>query len=61
VVALLKCLFLSLLESGVEQELVDFLTKLDLEKYIDVFSEQEIDFQSFLNLSEEDLKRLGIT
>ncbi|KAM6953318.1 bicaudal C homolog 2 [Aplochiton taeniatus] len=37
------------------------LSQLGLEKYSDVFQEQEIDFQTFLTLSEEDLKEVGIS
>ncbi len=54
--------FLSLSsEGGVDQQLVDFLTELNLEKYIEVFEREEMDFQSFLNLTDEDLKRIGVT
>lgn len=46
--------------SDVDSKLVEFLTELNLEKYIEVFQEQEIDFQAFLSLTDEDLKRIGI-
>ena len=46
--------------SDADSKLVDFLTELSLEKYIEVFQEQEIDFQAFLSLTDEDLKRIGI-
>ena len=43
-----------------DEKLVDLLRQLDLEKYIEVFQQQEIDFDSLLSLSDEDLKRIGI-
>ena len=44
----------------VDEKLVELLRQLDLEKYIEVFQYQEIDFDSFLTFSDEDLKRIGI-
>lgn len=39
----------------------ELLSQLGLIKYIDVFEQQEIDYQTFLTLSEEDLKEVGIS
>ena len=47
-------------EVEVDEKLVDLLRQLDLEKYVEVFQQQEIDFDSFLTFSDEDLKRIGI-
>ena len=44
----------------VDEKLVDLLRQLDLEKYVEVFQQQEIDFDSFLSFNDEDLKRIGI-
>ncbi|XP_055015014.1 bicaudal C homolog 2 [Boleophthalmus pectinirostris] len=41
-------------------DLPSLLSQLGLLKYIDVFEEQEIDYQTFLTLSDEDLKEVGI-
>ena len=43
-----------------DEKLAALLRQLDLEKYIDVFQQQEIDFDSFLTFNDEDLKRIGI-
>ncbi|XP_076861972.1 bicaudal C homolog 2 isoform X2 [Brachyhypopomus gauderio] len=44
-----------------KDDLVELLIQLGLEKYTMVFQEQEIDFQTFLTLSEEDLKEVGVS
>ena len=58
---MLLLLFFSLEpEVPVDEKLAALLRQLDLEKYIDVFQQQEIDFDSFLTFSDDDLKRIGI-
>ena len=47
-------------EVAVDEKLASLLRQLDLEKYIDVFQQQEIDFDSFLTFNDDDLKRIGI-
>ncbi|KAG5266779.1 hypothetical protein AALO_G00236130 [Alosa alosa] len=42
-------------------ELPELFSKLGLGKYTDVFQQQEIDLQTFLTLTDQDLKELGIT
>ncbi|XP_076020997.1 bicaudal C homolog 2 [Genypterus blacodes] len=42
-------------------DLPELLSQLGLGKYIDVFEEQEIDYQTFLTLSDEDLKEVGVS
>uniref|UniRef100_H2YRZ2 SAM domain-containing protein n=1 Tax=Ciona savignyi TaxID=51511 RepID=H2YRZ2_CIOSA len=42
-------------------ELHDLLRHLNLEKYSEVFTKQEVDLQTFLTLTESDLTELGIT
>ncbi|XP_029106688.1 protein bicaudal C homolog 1-like isoform X2 [Scleropages formosus] len=42
-------------------DLPELFSKLGLGKYIDVFQQQEIDLQTFLTLTDQDLKELGIT
>ncbi|XP_043924910.1 protein bicaudal C homolog 1-like isoform X2 [Protopterus annectens] len=42
-------------------DLPELFSSLGLSKYIDIFQEQEIDFQMFLTLTDEDLKELGIS
>ncbi|XP_029297544.1 bicaudal C homolog 2 [Cottoperca gobio] len=42
-------------------DLPELLSQLGLIKYIDVFEQQEIDYQTFLTLSDEDLKEVGIS
>ncbi|XP_047440766.1 bicaudal C homolog 2 [Mugil cephalus] len=42
-------------------DLPELLSQLGLLKYIDVFEEQEIDYQTFLTLSDEDLKEVGVS
>ncbi|XP_070769120.1 bicaudal C homolog 2 [Enoplosus armatus] len=42
-------------------DLPELLSQLGLIKYIDVFEQQEIDYQTFLTLSEEDLKEVGVS
>nr|XP_020498295.1 protein bicaudal C homolog 1-B-like isoform X2 [Labrus bergylta] len=42
-------------------ELPELLSQIGLIKYIDVFEQQEIDYQTFLTLSEEDLKEVGVS
>ncbi|XP_070693252.1 bicaudal C homolog 2 [Pempheris klunzingeri] len=41
--------------------LPELLSQLGLIKYIDVFEQQEIDYQTFLTLSDEDLKEVGVS
>ncbi|KAM9795399.1 bicaudal C homolog 2 [Neosynchiropus ocellatus] len=43
-----------------DDDLPDLLNQLGLIKYIDVFDEQEIDYQTFLTLSDDDLKEVGV-
>ncbi|XP_063049533.1 protein bicaudal C homolog 1-A-like [Engraulis encrasicolus] len=43
-----------------DDDLPELLSELGLGKYIDTFQEQEIDFQTFLTLSDEDLKEVGV-
>ncbi|XP_069055313.1 protein bicaudal C homolog 1-A-like [Pleurodeles waltl] len=42
-------------------DLPELFSKLGLSKYTDIFQQQEIDFQTFLTLSDEDLRELGIS
>uniref|UniRef100_A0A8C4DUN0 SAM domain-containing protein n=1 Tax=Dicentrarchus labrax TaxID=13489 RepID=A0A8C4DUN0_DICLA len=42
-------------------DLLELLSQLGLIKYIDVFEQQEIDYQTFLTLSDEDLKEVGVS
>ncbi|XP_061767720.1 protein bicaudal C homolog 1-like isoform X2 [Nerophis ophidion] len=42
-------------------ELPELFSKLGLGKYTDVFQQQEIDLQTFLTLTDQDLKELGIS
>ncbi|CAK6956604.1 bicaudal C homolog 2 [Scomber scombrus] len=42
-------------------DLPELLNQLGLIKYIDVFEQQEIDYQTFLTLSDEDLKEVGVS
>uniref|UniRef100_A0A665T139 Bicaudal C homolog 2 n=1 Tax=Echeneis naucrates TaxID=173247 RepID=A0A665T139_ECHNA len=44
----------------ISDDLPELLSQLGLIKYIDVFEEQEIDYQTFLTLSDEDLKEVGV-
>lgn len=39
----------------------ELLTKLGLQNYIETFGSQEVDLSTFLTLSENDLKELGVT
>lgn len=43
-----------------DKKVADVLTLYGIEKYIPLFVEQEIDYFSFLRLSEADLKELGL-
>ncbi|XP_043984087.1 bicaudal C homolog 2 isoform X3 [Gambusia affinis] len=45
----------------VTDDLSELLSELGLIKYIDLFEQQEIDYQTFLTLSDEDLKEIGIS
>ncbi|KAK7922762.1 hypothetical protein WMY93_009664 [Mugilogobius chulae] len=45
----------------VSDDLPELLSQLGLLKYIDVFEEQEIDYQTFLTLSDDDLKEVGVS
>nr|XP_039252498.1 protein bicaudal C homolog 1-like [Styela clava] len=47
--------------SKVEADIPDVLNRLGLSKYIAVFQQQEVDYQTFLTLTEPDLKELGIS
>ncbi|XP_075993308.1 protein bicaudal C homolog 1 [Genypterus blacodes] len=42
-------------------DLPELFSRLGLGKYTDVFQQQEIDLQTFLTLTDQDLKELGIT
>ncbi|XP_056624683.1 protein bicaudal C homolog 1-B isoform X1 [Triplophysa dalaica] len=42
-------------------ELPELFSKLGLGKYTDIFQQQEIDLQTFVTLTDQDLKELGIT
>ncbi|XP_067311744.1 protein bicaudal C homolog 1-B isoform X1 [Pseudorasbora parva] len=42
-------------------DLPELFSKLGLGKYIDIFQQQEIDLQTFVTLTDPDLKELGIT
>ncbi|XP_033989982.1 LOW QUALITY PROTEIN: bicaudal C homolog 2 [Trematomus bernacchii] len=42
-------------------DLPELLSQLGLIKYLDVFEQQEIDYLTFLTLSDEDLKEVGIS
>ncbi|KAJ8405285.1 hypothetical protein AAFF_G00322760 [Aldrovandia affinis] len=42
-------------------DLSDLFSQLGLGKYMDIFQQQEIDFQTFLTLSDEDLKEVGVS
>eukprot|EP00063_Salmo_salar_P080461 XP_014055296.1 PREDICTED: protein bicaudal C homolog 1-A-like isoform X2 [Salmo salar] len=42
-------------------DLPELLSQLGMGKYINVFQQQEIDFQTFLTLSDEDLKEVGVS
>ncbi|KAM4032615.1 protein bicaudal C homolog 1 isoform 3-T4 [Anomaloglossus baeobatrachus] len=42
-------------------DLPELFSKLGLGKYTDIFQQQEIDLQTFLTLTDQDLKELGIT
>ncbi|XP_032409565.1 protein bicaudal C homolog 1 [Xiphophorus hellerii] len=42
-------------------DLPELFSKMGLGKYTDVFQQQEIDLQTFLTLTDQDLKELGIT
>uniref|UniRef100_A0A4W5RF78 Bicaudal C homolog 2 n=1 Tax=Hucho hucho TaxID=62062 RepID=A0A4W5RF78_9TELE len=42
-------------------DLPELLSQLGMGKYVDVFQQQEIDFQTFLTLSDEDLKEVGVS
>uniref|UniRef100_UPI003AAC04B5 bicaudal C homolog 2 n=1 Tax=Centroberyx gerrardi TaxID=166262 RepID=UPI003AAC04B5 len=45
----------------ITDDLPELLSQLGLGKYIDVFEQQEIDYQTFLTLSDEDLKEVGVS
>ncbi|KAJ8361621.1 hypothetical protein SKAU_G00181460 [Synaphobranchus kaupii] len=51
----------SLNSSSRGSDLPELFSKLGLGKYTDVFQQQEIDLQTFLTLTDTDLKELGIT
>ncbi|KAJ8282931.1 hypothetical protein COCON_G00054500 [Conger conger] len=42
-------------------DLSELFSQLGLGKYMDIFQQQEIDFQTFLTLSDEDLKEVGVS
>uniref|UniRef100_H3D9M8 Bicaudal C homolog 2 n=1 Tax=Tetraodon nigroviridis TaxID=99883 RepID=H3D9M8_TETNG len=48
------------LSSQITDGLPELLSQLGLMKYIDIFEQQEIDYQTFLTLSDEDLKEVGV-
>ena len=43
-----------------ERQLTQVLNRLALEKHHDAFTDQDIDFEAFLELTPEDLKELGV-
>uniref|UniRef100_A0A667WGP2 Bicaudal C homolog 2 n=1 Tax=Myripristis murdjan TaxID=586833 RepID=A0A667WGP2_9TELE len=45
----------------ITDDLPELLIQLGLGKYTDVFEQQEIDYQTFLTLSDEDLKEVGVS
>ncbi|XP_059918668.1 bicaudal C homolog 2 [Gadus macrocephalus] len=47
--------------SPLEDDLPEVLCQLGLGKYVDVLHQQEIDYQTFLTLSDEDLKEVGVS
>ena len=47
-------------EDEADDELASFLQTLGLAKYVPVFEEQEVNFQVFLSLTDNDLKEVGI-
>ncbi|XP_061084111.1 protein bicaudal C homolog 1-like [Conger conger] len=51
----------SLTTSAKGSDLPELFSKLGLGKYTDIFQQQEIDLQTFLTLTDSDLKELGIT
>ena len=55
------CAAMSSPEPGEEDKVEDFLAGLGLHKYIEVLANHEIDFQTLINFTDEDLKRVGIT
>ncbi|XP_064621820.1 protein bicaudal C homolog 1-like isoform X2 [Lineus longissimus] len=44
-----------------DQDLVDLFSKIGLGKYADLFQQQEIDMATFMTLTDQDLKELGIS
>ena len=42
-------------------DIASWLTRLGLDKYIESFTANEIDFDALRHLSEDDLKELGLT
>uniref|UniRef100_S4RLH9 BicC family RNA binding protein 1 n=1 Tax=Petromyzon marinus TaxID=7757 RepID=S4RLH9_PETMA len=47
--------------SSSSSDLPELFSKLGLGKYTDIFQQQEIDLQTFLSLTDQDLKELGIS
>ncbi|XP_076459489.1 protein bicaudal C homolog 1-B-like isoform X2 [Babylonia areolata] len=47
--------------SGGKVDLAELFSKLGLGKYTDLFQQQEIDLATFLTMTDQDLKELGIT
>uniref|UniRef100_A0A3Q2Y2R9 Bicaudal C homolog 2 n=1 Tax=Hippocampus comes TaxID=109280 RepID=A0A3Q2Y2R9_HIPCM len=47
--------------SQIMDDLPELLSQLGLMKYIDVLEQQEIDYQTFLTLSDDDLKEVGVS
>jgi hypothetical protein len=43
------------------EDMVNLLHKLNLSQYADLFVEQEVDIQAFLQLNDDDLTKIGIT
>ena len=43
------------------EDMVNLLHKLNLSQYVDLFVEQEVDIQAFLQLTDDDLSKIGIT
>ncbi|KAL5479217.1 hypothetical protein EMCRGX_G022711 [Ephydatia muelleri] len=46
--------------SSEDEDLSDLLKLLELDKYKENFDEQEVDFETFLTMTEEDFKEIGV-
>ena len=43
-----------------DAKIVGLLNDLKLEKYVGIFQEHEIDYETLMDFTDEDLKRIGI-